>query len=355
MKKLIALKDISSFDVQGNLIAVTESKSIIHLFDKSFKTIFTNNIGEDLQEIKISDGYIWTNTSAEGKGVLYQNGRVSICDFYITTIRGNFFYISQNGEDQKLQVPDRIVWVIFDELFTYLLSDAHLVYKKNKYELVLLDDSTGQALWVFNLPETKYDWETKGAYGRAHKGEISKIIGENSGIIWIALNSGRLLGITSSSGEKNYELLFPNISSEDFSNDQGVFLYGLHTKLDKKRCVLFGMVFHYYWETDLRDPENTYICYDISKTCLEHGINFNNLQYQCHVSDEIFFAQNEFAQDPSYVGIFNRDTREVIWTSRELGEEGIFKGVRKVEYSEGRLYVLDRAQTLHVFERGSRG
>jgi hypothetical protein len=77
------------------------------------------------------------------------------------------------------------------------------------------------------------------------------------------------------------------------------------------------------------------------------------VEYETWLQDEIIFREWSFAQDPSYVGIFNRKTRQITWTSRELGEEGVFKGISKVEYQDNKLYVLDRASTLHIFERES--
>ena len=221
----------------------------------------------------------------------------------------------------------------------------------------LYEQESGRVLWSYALPDSKYDWYNLGSVYISErsvpiKAEIKKILGTFNEILWISLNSGRLLGLDIHTGDLRHDLAIPANFFAYISGYVNQFDSAADSLLDEKRGIIFGLHLTYYWEINLINPENEYILYDISEQCNKKLIGGNEIAADLvWRNEEIFFYQWSFAQDPSYVGIFNRNTRQITWTSRELGEEGIFKGVNKVEFSENRLYVLDRANTLHIFER----
>lgn len=227
------------------------------------------------------------------------------------------------------------------------------VYVRTKNKLTSYSLSDFNPLWQYDLPES-YNWSDGGGY--AHKGEVERIIGVYDGVLWFSLNSGRLLGLATEHGKLLYAISQPVIYPDGyvFREENKYLWYGRHWQLDTENGVLFGLTSCYYFELDLKSPNETFALYDVSVSCEQHSIKANMpvLEWSWQ-GDEIFFGDTDFRNQPSYVGIFNRQTRQITWTSRELGEEGTFKGINKVEYQDNRLYVLDRTSTLHIFERDS--
>ena len=53
------------------------------------------------------------------------------------------------------------------------------------------------------------------------------------------------------------------------------------------------------------------------------------------------------------IGLFDRAKKEVVWSKElEMEHDGIAQ-ILEVEYADNKWYVLDRNDTLHVFERES--
>ena len=200
-------------------------------------------------------------------------------------------------------------------------------------------------LWHYTLPAGEYSQGSN--YSPVVSKEVTNILGVYAGIVWIVSDMGHLIGLETETGDCKYHLKTPINQPAEWGNWE-VFTPAKKSYFDAEKGTIFGLDHVHYWECDLNNPTESYLHFDISGTRKEKNIipDFKGNW----VGDEIFFGQNSFAQDATYVGIFNCKTRQITWTSRELGEEGVFKGISKVEYQDNRLYVLDRASTLHIFE-----
>jgi outer membrane protein assembly factor BamB len=234
---------------------------------------------------------------------------------------------------------------------TIFLIDTQIYLVKftenlQKREIVVFDFQTGLPLWNYTLPEVEYSQGSN--YPPAVSKGIVNILGVYRGIVWIINDIGHLIGLDSETGKCNYHLKTPVNIPTEWGNWE-VFVYAKKSYIDTEKGIIFGLDHVYYWECDLNNPTESYLLYDISETSKEHSI-VPDLKGNW-LGDEIFFGQNSFAQDPGFAGIFNRQTRQITWTSRELGDEGVFKGINKIEYQACRLYVLDKASTLHIFEK----
>ena len=81
-------------------------------------------------------------------------------------------------------VKDLILWQKEVELFNHenFCSYNMLYFFKSKEEIFALNEQTGIQLWVYAIPECRYDWYTKSNFEDApnelQKGEISRIIGD---------------------------------------------------------------------------------------------------------------------------------------------------------------------------------
>lgn len=360
MKKIAAIK----FKTEYPRIYLT-TKSIYFADSNVFGQISGNELilikdfSDLLRTVSLRDKYFYLEDYFENKriGSMYHIKNDSfvelpiLLDYRLIFGSDVYFLLANKSVPQTLLFDiekKEVIWKI-DKYFSFQIFENELLIDTENNKTIRYDFQTGNPLWQNILPEGEYDWKDK--RGTKHKCEIQGIIGQNDGVLWINLNSGRILGLSIENGHLLFDLLHPNYSENNFSYHPSVFLFGSNTQLDQATSMLFGINYHYYREIDLSNPSESYKLYDISATCQENNTDAAHIRYGCFEGDEIFFSQVEFAQDPSFVGIFNRQTRQITWTSQELGEEGVFKGINKIEYQAGRLYVLDRAGTLHIFER----
>lgn len=326
----------------GYLFCIKKEK--IEVLDESFKCIYTEFVEEDLQELHSGNGYVWTNTSELGLGLLYDSNRFVKKSYLIKDIdkKGNVFCRFEN-KGTKLNKAEKIIWQIEDKFFSYVVTDDIFFYKSNKIYLKALDNSNGKSIWQYTLPEGKYDVQTR--FNGLKKGEISKVIGVYKDVVWVSLNFGTLLGLDVNSGELKYEVL----------NQDAIIKKGLYTQLDTENGVLFGLRNTLYWEIDLNQSDMIFHDFDIAETCTKNNIRAEMPVYDWSwEGDEIFFGEIYDAdrnKETNTIGIFNRKSKEISWSAR-IGEKGDTQPIlQKIEYSTNRLYVLDGQSTLHILER----
>jgi len=292
-------------------------------------------------------------------------------DYFLYDVENNCFFVSDilvdfriaEGSSSKFfrlankSIPETLLYNIEkkqevwrqEKYYSFQVLENNLLLDNQKSKVLRYDFNTGHPLWEYTLPEGKYD--TEDTYSKQlYKGEIQRIIGVYEGILWVSLDRGNLLGLSAKEGQLIYDLAVPINFAEHFP-DKAPRFGANYSQLDESRGVLFGMRLQYYWEINLQNPSQEYFLYDISSTCAETQTDASILEFETWLGDEVVFREIGFGNDPAKIGIFNRQSKQITWTSQELGEEGIFKGINKVELTEDRLYVLSKDSTLHVFQR----
>lgn len=364
MKLLKNIGDVSDFEIQNQTISILRggmmNRSVIIYFGLNRQEKILENI--IIPSFKVFDDNLWVyskgKTFAFSKALNFKTPNIFI-DFFPKYVGENLLIGDCKKNDERyLQARklenEIVIWEIdFTSTIFLIYSQIYIVkFSENlqKFNLFSYEIFTGNPLWHYTLPEGVYDFED--IIRTNHKGEIYRIIGQFNDVLWIAINNGYLLGLNVNDGNLVYELAVPNNFSEFYPKESTRFNAN-YSQLDEAEGKLFGISQNYYWEIDLQDPPNNYILYNIQTTCDAKNVVSKNIQYQTWQQDEIIFEEWSFAQDPAYVGIFNRKTRQITWSSRELGEEGVFKGINKAEYQGNRLYVLDKISTLHIFEQES--
>jgi hypothetical protein len=240
--------------------------------------------------------------------------------------------------------------------------EIHFSISKIENDILIISDAVN--LTAIQLENGIELWTTKisqykdfGDSYSPNSAKFQRIIGVFNSIIWVTLNSGILLGFSFDTGEKKYEISIPvkNPETIAFSNDY--YWIGRYHQLDKTNGKLFGLRGNFYWEIDLANPAGMYEVFDISETCKKNGIRADMPVYEWPVQgNEILFG--EIFDSPknaglNNVGIFNRDTKQIVWAER-IGEEGEFLPViQKLEMQDNKLYVQDGQNTLYVYERAA--
>ncbi|GAB3715609.1 hypothetical protein GCM10027592_56310 [Spirosoma flavus] len=266
---------------------------------------------------------------------------------YIISLTYNSDYSKEYISVYDIQ-KEEYLWKIEDRKDLFIANNITYAFRFNQIESFYIENSF--QIWEYTIPEGKYDWHQKSPYEyqvpRLIKAEIKRVIGSYQGTVWISLNSGRLLGLDEQTGSLKLDLPTPINLSNYLPEAETPFWIAQNTYLDNEKGKLFGVYNHYYWELDLKNPTANYFLYDAKESCQQHQILMNFLGVWDQ--DEIYFWEGSINNK---VGIFNRATKQVIWSTTIEEVVGKFPAIRKVEYVDKRLYVLDHNNSLHIFER----
>jgi hypothetical protein len=233
------------------------------------------------------------------------------------------------------------------------VEDGHVcaVGHRGKSSIARLEDGNPSPRWIHEIP-TGYNWLERGL----HRGDdpqpriarVARMIGEHGGIVWMVLDSGRLLGVDAQSGATIHDLVYPaNLPTDwEVDRDNPVNIYNINTLLDAEGGKLFGIFLHYYWEVDLASGPPQLVYHDILPSCQSFGLDL--VDYGAHDGELIYFHHST---DTVRFGAFDRRRMEVLWTQEIEGASARLPAVRKMTFANRRLFVLDHSWALHVYQR----
>lgn len=352
MKRIKLKNDYATFILLGNdcylkdgfsfgILNITEIQPLIVLENK-FRCEKV-----DSHYIYIEDIYKEVNYLFDTKSYSFING---IDNRYMLIRDTNSVLILHNRSFPETICYDlkknKLLWK--KDFYISFFSFGDFLFDIDKESLSCYDPTNGNSCWQFTLnEERKYN---QGEHKALANNAIERIIGLFENTLWVVTNLGHLLGISVETGVKVYHLTTPINIPTEWGNWQ-IFIEAQQSVIDYEQGILFGIHNNIYWECDLKIPEKTYLYYDISASCEKHQIKSTLSGYlPVWHNDEIFFGQQEWAKDSSFVGIFNRKTREITWTSREINSD-LFKGLNKIDFANNKLYVLDREGTLTILSK----
>ncbi len=214
-------------------------------------------------------------------------------------------------------------------------------------ELMLNIDKESETLASIDL-EGKEHWSfsVSGKYvdirGDEKQTTYMGALGTYNGILWVWLSSGELIGLDEKTGE-----LVKKIGLET-SNDTQEFKFGGAMQIDANTALLIGLWSKYYIEVDLNDVSLPVKYTDLSESLESASMS---ISYRSHTfpfdSKSIYFCDDRQGK----IGVFDRDKKEVIWSYElDMERDGIAQ-ILEMKYANNRWYVLDRNDTLHIFER----
>ncbi|WP_428665472.1 hypothetical protein [Runella sp.] len=339
--KIFEIRENRLVDIQGNQVLnpnFLSSSNVQLMVDSPF---FVFKMDKNGQKELYSDRFIKSFRTDKDANCILKYPYIFSLTFNQDLTKEYLSVFDIENEKYLLKTPETFMGIFFDKDRFYVSSS----FSKKLISYSLTDFSL---LWQYEFPKVEYSQGL--SYAPAVSNGIENILGVYDSILWIVSDVGHLIGIESETGKCKYRLKVPDNIPAEWGNWE-VFIPAQKSFIDIEKGIIFGLDYPNYWECNLNNPSETYLRYDISQVSKNHSIvpDFKGNW----LGDEIFFGQNSFAKDPTHVGIFNRKTRQITWTSHELGNEGIFKGLQKIEMTQDRLYVLDRAGTLHIFERDS--
>ncbi|MDJ1472540.1 hypothetical protein [Xanthocytophaga flava] len=212
----------------------------------------------------------------------------------------------------------------------------------------------GQLLRSLSLINGEYEWEVDlsdyCSYIFAEKGEvmgsIRQVLGIWNDILWLYLESRRLLGILLSNGQivANVEIeqTHPELTNAGFTNGY----------LDEKQGLVCFLATRYYLEFDLAKLQ----IHRIKNFTTGHAdTDWNFGMTHTFTEEYVYFTANQGRSSgfTQLVGVLNRASLQVEWY-QNLGtdQQSRFWSLNQApQVSENKLYVLDSEGTLHIFER----
>jgi len=181
--------------------------------------------------------------------------------------------------------------------------------------------------------------------------KIQNYIGLTGSILWIGFSSGRLLAIDIERGSKEHLIGFKesDLPQFPFEVKEGDYLpFGELMQLDEDKGEIIGLRDKYFIKVDLGQskPRRKYI--DVGQSMAAYKISSSYRNYSFPIDEQfIYFCDDRQGK----IGVFDREKKEVVWSYKlDMERDGIAQ-ILEMKYANNQWYVLDRNDTLHIFER----
>jgi hypothetical protein len=223
-----------------------------------------------------------------------------------------------------------------------------------KYDLQCINKVNGETIWQYTVP---IDYGYNDGLGSSYNGEVQRIIGEYNKILWIAINSGILVGLDINTGEELYKITSPDneLSNYEVPIKTGYYFFGLYSTLDKDKGVFFGIAgYNHYWEIDVSNGRlPIFTLFDITDSLRNSGITYvSNIGYDMPYMGKYILVQHQRIKDfDSAVAIFNREIKQIVWCSiSDLPERPYFGDIKKMELRHNKIFVLEKSGDFYIFD-----
>lgn len=247
--------------------------------------------------------------------------------------------------------------VVNKNIFTQLDEDNLIISRLS---------NLGNLIWSCQLPNRPF-WQDNTGPGELINDTIIKIIGSHNALIWVAAFSGSIYGISIDTGKIIHDIENPNqdqiknLWKERFLTGKTQYLLkdapsitkstAFETSvLDAKQNMIFGLRTRKYWEFDVHRPNESLRVVDMCGYLKQK--NYQSLDF---VSNSLPFDDEHIYTCESYQGIvlaINRKTLEIDWSYEiDIERQGLLRKILTVYYHNNQLFVVDRENTLYVFEK----
>ena len=187
---------------------------------------------------------------------------------------------------------------------------------------------------------------------KSKSGIIDHFIGVYNDILWVAISSGKLLGIDISNGNLKHEIGVNEILQKEELNllENSPIPWGAKMQLDQTSGEIIGLRGHYFMRIDLKAKKLTKEYFDISQTLDKHKIEASYSRTSFPIDNRYLY----FCDDQSgKIGIFDRDKRKVVWSHQmDTFNQGITQ-IIDMKYQEDKWFILDRHNRLHIFQKST--
>ena len=258
----------------------------------------------------------------------------------IIDINDNQLYLFDkfNFNKEKINIIDYNWGIIFLSQEYILINDIN---KISSYHI-----PTAHPLWQFDLSQLAPP-KFYSALFEKEDYKVEKIIGILDDKVWVALNNYTLIALDIHTGKLVYQL--SEIPGFDYAFGN-IIPAPKSMKIDKKRNLLYGLAWEYYWEID---PQTGKIqMWDLHDYILSLKLRNDLILNYVKIDDVIYFASRPVSPHESQIAGFDVNTKKIVWQHKFTpGKNGKIPMINDVKGSEKLLAVLDMEHNLYVFER----
>jgi len=313
----------------------------------------------------------------------------------------NIFYHTNDGEFRLFNLKNKkngiidfapnlnneeVVFVTYDHNFC--LSDLKSYYKNAKYNLksnsyiqkyenidnerviysndkVVITFTTDINIHAYTLPAAQPLWQfdlgVLGTYqdsnGETQAYEVRQFVGVYESVLWVFLKGNEMLGFDLHNGSVKQHL--KGVKNENVTGNTYRFLdpeshhifYETDYILDTENGKIIGLIADRFYEIDLKANVIEPKLYGLWKKMETIGIDKNNVHRQTVLQgNELYFLcinQHKF-------GIFDIVTKEITYQSEKIEvaeKSGTCMLLKNLQVSNDKVYILDSANTLHIFQK----
>ncbi len=350
------IKQIKSFDLcNDKLYYVTSEMDVSGIEAIDIKKIGTKYPGEIFT---LSSFLIWQD--GRGKSVVYDLTESSLVfsnssenEKYtfrrIDLVEKGLLIVSRRLEGKKQTCLFRLKDRTFDQInfnITASVNGLHALDVDADFQEIRLVDLDGHIIWNYNITGEYFDLRKE-----EHKTNLVNIIGTYNDKLLLGLSSGEIEEINIGTGSLIKRLSSNGIDSSGFPFQiiKGDYIpFGELMQLDENKGEIIGLRDKYFFSIDLKElnPTRKYINVGKSMDAFNITSSYRNHTFPCD-KQFIYFCDDRQGK----IGVFDRDKKEVVCSYElEMQKDGIAQ-ILEMKYSNNRLYVLDRNNNLHIFEK----
>ena len=314
-----------------------ESKGSFYLINN--KIVFQSYRGEIQLFDTISGNKIYSNDPSVEKIYI---------DYRATPVLENTFFATKKTDTAKYGYLD-LTSANFHNIgegISFALPQCGMGFGQKENTLIGYSLTDGEFLWRFNDFEKFEDLRQE-----EHDGAMRELLGCTKNSIWLSTNSGALIELDLKTGLSLTTIGFAETELPQFPfivSEGDHIPYGELMQLDQQKEEIFGLRDHYFFHVDLTAKDLRRQYFNIGTSMNAYGINakYRNTEYPYDES-YIYFCDDRQGK----IGVFDRKRKEVVWSTQlDIEQEGIAQ-ILEMKFANNRWYVLDRHNTLHIFEK----
>lgn len=354
---MVIIEKVSDFKVNSDSLITMHGKMTsrkLQIWNKTneyFTEIFDSGI---IPTIKFQDiDNVWIYTPQKTFNYCISKKKISKShDHFVPQVNIDGVLIGHHleGDNNKISAIDQVTGATLwktkyknsgfisqnvNNEFIFINLDEEM--KRDK--LISINAKTGTENWIYSLNNTQSFFNN---LNHTLTPSFVKIICEENDIIWITINTGSLYGIS----RKNGELIFSFPQSSNKGKDKAVTTYssfGQQTIYDKKRKIIISPIGEHCSLVDLSQPYPS--------------IKINKIDYSSFApvflnkivgasNDNIFFFEGG---ESNLYGVYNFINNKIISLKTIEIVKDKFPAIRKMDVSNGIIYILDHFYSLHIF------
>ena len=343
--------------------ALNTNLAFIEKIDETNKQLYINGIKvayKNIGSFILGNGFIVFST--DKREIL----KLDIVSFETKKLLQEFSLAEKLHFNQYFIVANRIsseivnkyVFDVIDEKKVKKIIDNPTIITKNWFLYrnsgnIRSQNWNDKTLWQYSVAELgKRKW-VNGSETIKEEGQVSKIIGIMGEVLVVVITGGgdrdrartQLIGLHTQTGELCWLL--------DGFEHEGITYPHLPTTAtlmpDAQNEFLVGFQNRYFIEIDPQVGKVTR-CRKIDNQCQVHNLATIMDSFSLQ-GDHLYFRTSVSSMGgfPTAIGAFNYKTEEIEWL--HVFEEGKFIPINQPKVEGNRVYALDSANTLHIFER----